>query len=119
MASSGENEDFSWPNSGQDGPDFEWEHVPIEIPPISPISSKETEDNKGEEGKIPSVKGIQLEGEVTDDTEEKVRSFEKYNPTPEELKGLPDNLDEIFEKHGDEIIIEDENGKNMHIYYLF
>ena len=89
MASSGENEDFSWPNSGQDGPDFEWEHVPIEIPPISPISSKETEDNKGEEGKIeqklPSVKGIQLGGEDTEDTEEekplpKVRTFEKYNP---------------------------------------
>ena len=40
-------------------------------------------------------------------------------PPPEELKALPDNLDEIFDKHGDDIIIEDENGRNMHIYYLF
>ena len=121
MAYSGENEDFSWPMSGQDGPDFEWEHVPfeipvpIEIPPISPISSKE----------LPSVKGIQLGGEDTEDTEEekplpKVRTFERYNPSPEELKALPDNLDEIFDKHGDELIIQDdENGKSMHIYFLF
>merc|ERR1712030_239526 len=43
-----------------------------------------------------------------------------YNPSPEELKALPDNLDEIFDKHGDEIIIEeDETGRNMHIYYFF
>ena len=140
MASSGENEDYKWPNSGQDGPDVEWEHVPIEIPeipPISPISSKGTEDevpedDKGEEGKLPSVEGIQLGGEVSgentkDETEEekpltplrrpKVRTWERYNPSPEELKALPDNLDEIFDKHGDELIIQDdENGKSMHIF---
>ena len=29
-------------------------------------------------------------------------------------------MDEIFDKHGDEIIIEDdETGRNMHIYYFF
>ena len=106
MAYSGENEDFSWPMSGQDGPDFEWEHVPIEIPVPIEILPISPEDHKGEEGIIPSVKGIQLEGEVkgevTDDTE-KLRSFEKYNPTPEELKGLPDKkfLDPIFQKHRD------------------
>ena len=68
----GEKEDWNWPISGNDGPDVEWEHVPIPPPsPISsnifnpPISSKEKEDgvkedNKGE--KLPSVEGIQLGG---------------------------------------------------------
>ena len=103
------NEDFSWPMSGQEGPDFEWEHVPIEmpapleIPQILPLSP---DDHEGEEGTIPSV---------TDDTE-KVRSFEW-----EEVKGLPDKkfMDDLFDKLGNEIIIEDENGKNRHYYYLF
>ena len=124
------NENFSWPMSGQDGPDFEWEHVPIEmpvpleIPQILPISP---DDHEGEEGTIPSVRNIQLEGKVkgevkgevtddpTDDTE-KVRSFEW-----EEVKGLPDKkfMDDLFDKLGNEIIIEDENGKNRHFYYLF
>ena len=133
MASSGEVEDWNWPKSGQEGPDVEWEHVPI--PPVSPpspitsnifippISSKETDDNKGEEKKeqkLPSVEGIQLEGEDEKGALPKVRTFEKYNPSPEELKALPDNLDEIFDKHGDDIILEDdENGRNQHIYYFF
>jgi len=99
------NEDFSWPMSGQEGPDFEWEHVPIEmpapleIPQILPLSP---DDHEGEEGTIPSV---------TDDTE-KVRSFEW-----EEVKGLI--FMDLFDKLGKEIIMEDENGKNRHYYYLF
>ena len=29
-------------------------------------------------------------------------------------------MDEIFDKHGDDIILEDdENGRNQHIYYFF
>ena len=133
----GENEDWNWPISGQDGPDVEWEHVPIPPPsPISsnifipPISSKETEDNKGEEGqkeqKLPSVEGIQLGGEEEEKgalpkvKSPKVRTFERYIPSPEEIKALPDNMDEIFDKHGDDIILEDdEDGKNQHIYFLF
>ena len=50
----------------------------------------------------------------------KVRTFERYIPSPEEIKALPDNMDEIFDKHGDDIILEDdEDGKNQHIYFLF
>ena len=100
------NENFSWPMSGQDGPDFEWEHVPIEMPVPLEILPISPDDHEGEEGTIPSV---------TDDTE-KVRSFEW-----EEVKGLPDKkfMDDLFDKLGNEIIIEDENGKNRHFYYLF
>ena len=101
------NEDFSWPMSGQEGPDFEWEHVPIEmpapleIPQILPLSP---DDHEGEEGTpIPSV---------TDDTIQKVRSFEW-----KEVKGLI--FMDLFDKLGKEIIMEDENGKNRHYYYLF
>ena len=127
----GEKEDWNWPISGNDGPDVEWEHVPIPPPsPISsnifnpPISSKEKEDNKGE--KLPSVEGIQLGGEEEEKgalpkvKSPKVRTFERYIPSPEEIKALPDNMDEIFDKHGDDIILEDdEDGKNQHIYFLF
>ena len=101
------NEDFSWPMSGQEGPDFEWEHVPIEmpvpleIPQILPLSP---DDHEGEEGTpIPSV---------TDDTIQKVRSIEW-----KEVKGLI--FMDLFDKLGKEIIMEDENGKNRHYYYLF
>ena len=127
----GEKEDWNWPISGNDGPDVEWEHVPIPPPsPISsnifnpPISSKEKEDNKGE--KLPNVEGIQLGGEEEEKgalpkvKSPKVRTFERYIPSPEEIKALPDNMDEIFDKHGDDIILEDdENGRNQHIYYFF
>ena len=127
MASGGENEDWNWPNSGQDGPDFSWEHVPI--PPIPPIPSKSTEENKSEEGKkeekLPTVEDVQLGGEDSEEEKPleplrrpKVRTLERYNPSPEELKALPDNMDEIFDKHGDDIIIEETDGKR-HIYYFF
>ena len=133
----GEKEDWNWPISGNDGPDVEWEHVPIPPPsPISsnifipPISSKETEDNKGEEGqkeqKLPSVEGIQLGGEEEEKgalpkvKSPKVRTFERYIPTPEEIKALPDDMEQIFDKYGDDIILEDdEDGNNLHIYFHF
>ena len=151
MASSGDNDEYKWPNSGQDGPDVEWEHVPIEIPgPISwppipemaeiptifPPISRETEDQppedtKEEEAKLPSVEDMKLEGEDTkEDTKDEsqedkpkiqVSTLERYFPSPQEVKETyPDNLDELFDKHGDELIIQDdENGKPVHIFFLF
>ena len=55
----GEKQEWNWPMSGNDGPDVEWEHVPIPdpipdpIPPPPPVK----EDNKGE-GKLPRVECI-------------------------------------------------------------
>ena len=124
MASGGENEDWNWPNSGQDGPDFSWEHVPI-----PPIPSKSTEENKSEEGKeeekLPTVEDIKLGGEDSDAEKPleplrrpKVRNLERVNPSPEDLKAIPDDMDDIFAKHGDDIIIEENSGKR-HIYFFF
>ena len=136
----GEKEEWNWPMSGNEGPDVEWEHVPIPdpIPPPSSISSNEKEDgvkedNKGE-GELPSVEGIQLGGgkeekgalpktpkeEPKEISTPKVRTFERYIPTPEEIKALPDDMEQIFDKYGDDIILEDdEDGNNLHIYYHF
>ena len=167
MASSGDNDEYKWPNSGQDGPDVEWEHVPIEIPgpiswppipemaetptfpPISPgtedqvakdagdetkedqVAKDAGDETKEEEAKLPSVEDMKLEGEDTkEDTKDEsqedkpkiqVSTLERYYPSPQEVKETyPDNLDELFDKHGDELIIQDdENGKTMHIFFLF
>merc|ERR1712121_551513 len=49
----------------------------------------------------------------------KVSTLERYYPSPQEVKEtFPENLDELFEKHGDDLIIEDdENGEPIHIYF--
>ena len=49
----------------------------------------------------------------------KVSTLERYYPSPQEVKEtFPENLDELFEKYGDDLIIEDdENGKPSHIYF--
>ena len=46
----GEQQEYIWPMSGNDGPDVEWEHVPIPgpIPPPPPVK----------EGKLPRVECI-------------------------------------------------------------
>ena len=50
----GEKQEWNWPMSGNDGPDVEWEHVPIPdpipdpIPPPPPVK----------EGKLPRVECI-------------------------------------------------------------
>ena len=151
MASSGNNEEYKWPNSGQDGPDVEWEHVPIEIPeipgpipemaeiptfpPISPGTEDQVPEDAGdetkeEEAKLPSVEDMKLEGAEGEDESppltpvpkmKQVSTLERYYPSPEEVKQTyPDNLDELFDKHGDELIIQDdENGKTMHIFFLY
>ena len=174
MASSGDNDEYKWPNSGQDGPDVEWEHVPIEIPgpiswppipemaeiptifpPISPETEDQPpEDTKEEEAKVPTVEEyMKLEGAEGEDEslpttplrrpkiqippspltplsqsppplrrpKIQVSTLERYYPSPQEVnETYPDNLDELFDKHGDELIIQDdENGKTMHIFFLF
>ena len=167
MASSGDNDEYKWPNSGQDGPDVEWEHVPIEIPgpiswppipemaetptfpPISPgtedqvakdagdetkedqVAKDAGDETKEEEAKLPSIEDMKLEGEDTkEDTKDEsqedkpkiqVSTLERYFPSPQEVKETyPDNLDELFDKHGDDLIIQDdENGKPVHIFFLF
>merc|ERR1712121_247563 len=50
----------------------------------------------------------------------KVSTLERYYPSPQEVKEtFPENLDELFEKHGDDLIIQDdENGKPIHIFFL-
>ena len=50
-----------------------------------------------------------------------VSTLERYYPSLEEIKQTyPDNLDELFDKHGDELIIQDDpNGKTMHIFFLY
>ena len=110
-----ENEDWNWPNSGQDGPEFSWEYVPIPT----------TEENKSEgkeEENLPTVEDIKLEGEASDAEKPlrrpKVRNLERVNPSQEDLKAIPDDIDDIFAKHGDDIIIENKSGKR-HIYFLF
>ena len=150
MASSGNNEEYKWPNSGQDGPDVEWEHVPIEIPeipgpipemaeiptfpPISPGTEDQVPEDAGdetkeEEAKLPSVEDMKLEGAEGEDESPpltplpkiQVSTLERYYPSPEEVKQTyPDNLDELFDKHGDELIFQDDpNGKTMHIFFLY
>ena len=50
----------------------------------------------------------------------KVSTLERYYPSQEEIKQtFPDNLNELFEKYGDDLIFQDDpNGKAMHIFYL-
>ena len=50
-----------------------------------------------------------------------VSTLERYYPSLEEIKQTyPDNLNELFEKHGDELIFQDDpNGKTMHIFFLY
>ena len=106
------NEDFSWPMSGNEGPDFEWEHVPIqmpaplEFPQILPLPPDDHEGAPGEEGTpietIPSPPS----------TIQKVRTIQW-----EEVKGVI--FVDLFDKLDKEIIMADENGKKGHHYYLF
>jgi len=181
MASSGDNDEYKWPNSGQDGPDVEWEHVPIEIPgpiswppipemaetptfpPISPGTEDQVAKDAGDETKedqvatkedeeIPTVEEYMKQEEAEREDESlpttplrrpniqippspltplsqspppstrpkmKVSTLERYYPSPQEVKEtFPENLDELFEKYGDDLIIEDdENGKPIHIYF--
>ena len=118
-----ENEDWNsedWPTSGQDGPEFEWEYVPI---PFKTTNDKEIEEKKSEvkeEENLPSVEDIKLED--TDGEKPlrrpKVRNFSRLNPSQEDMKAIPDDLDNLFAKHGDDLMIEEKSGKR-HIYFLF
>ena len=50
----------------------------------------------------------------------KVSTLERYYPSQEEIKQtFPENLNELFEKYGDDLIFQDDpNGKGEHIFYL-
>ena len=50
-----------------------------------------------------------------------VSTLERYYPSLEEIKQTyPDNLNELFEKYGDELIFQDDpDGKTMHIFCLY
>ena len=52
--------------------------------------------------------------------EKKVSTLERYYPSQEEIKQtFPENLNELFEKYGDDLIFQDDpNGKGEHIFYL-
>ena len=199
MSSSNNDEEYKWPESGNAGPDVEWEHVPIEIPeipgpaetptlpPISPgtedqgkdAGDQTKEDQKDavdgdedetkedqvatkEDEEIPTVEEYMKQEEAEQEDESlpslptgslpttpqrrpniqippspltplsqspppstrpkmKVSTLERYYPSPQEVKEtFPENLDELFEKHGDDLIIQDdENGKAIHIFFLF
>ena len=112
--------------SGNDGPDVEWEHVPIPdpipdpIPPPPPVK----------EGKLPRVEcileciqlgGVKDEkGALPKTPKEEPMYFVRYIPTPEEIKVLRDDMEQIFDKYGDDIILEDdEDGNTLHIYFHF
>ena len=191
MSSSNNDEEYKWPESGNAGPDVEWEHVPIEIPeipgpaetptlpPISPGTedqgkdagdqtkedqvakdagdgdedeTKEDQVATKEDEEIPTVEEYMKQEEAEREDESlpttplrrpniqippspltplsqspppstrpkmKVSTLERYYPSPQEVKEtFPENLDELFEKYGDDLIIEDdENGKPSHIYF--
>ena len=196
MSSSNNDEEYKWPESGNAGPDVEWEHVPTEIPeipgpaetptlpPISPgtedqgkdAGDQTKEDQKDavdgdedetkedqvatkEDEEIPTVEEYMKQEEAEQEDESlptgslpttpqrrpniqippspltplsqspppstrpkmKVSTLERYYPSPQEVKEtFPENLDELFEKHGDDLIIQDdENGKPIHIFFLF
>ena len=176
MSSSNNDEEYKWPESGNAGPDVEWEHVPIEIPeipgpaetptlpPISPGTedqgkdagdqTKEDQVATKEDKEIPTVEEYMKQEEAEREDESlpttplrrpniqippspltplsqspppsrrpkmKVSTLERYYPSPQEVKEtFPENLDELFEKHGDDLIIQDdENGKAIHIFFLF
>ena len=192
MSSSNNDEEYKWPESGNAGPDVEWEgDVPIEIPeipgpaetptlpPISPgtedqgkdAGDQTKEDQKDavdgdedetkedqvatkEDEEIPTVEEYMKQEEAEREDESlpttplrrpniqippspltplsqspppstrpkmKVSTLERYYPSPQEVKEtFPENLDELFEKHGDDLIIQDdENGKAIHIFFLF
>ena len=127
MSSSNNDEEYKWPESGNAGPDVEWEgDVPIEIPeipgpaetPTLPPISPGTEDQGKDAGD--QTKEDQKDAVDGDEDETKeVSTLERYYPSPQEVKEtFPENLDELFEKYGDDLIIEDdENGKPSHIYF--
>ena len=175
MSSSNNDEEYKWPESGNAGPDVEWEgDVPIEIPeipgpaetptlpPISPGTedqgkdagdqTKEDQVATKEDEEIPTVEEYMKQEEAEREDESlpttplrrpniqippspltplsqspppstrpkmKVSTLERYYPSPQEVKEtFPENLDELFEKYGDDLIIEDdENGKPSHIYF--
>ena len=199
MSSSNNDEEYKWPESGNAGPDVEWEgDVPIEIPeipgpaetptlpPISPGTedqgkdagdqtkedqvakdagdgdedeTKEDQVATKEDEEIPTVEEYMKQEEAEQEDESlptgslpttpqrrpniqippspltplsqspppstrpkmKVSTLERYYPSPQEVKEtFPENLDELFEKHGDDLIIQDdENGKAIHIFFLF
>ena len=52
--------------------------------------------------------------------EKKVSTLERYYPSQEEIKQtFPENLNELFERYGDDLIFQDDpNGKGEHIFYL-
>ena len=105
------------------------------FPPISPGTEDQVPEDAGdetkeEEAKLPSVEDMKLEGAEGEDESppltpvpkmKQVSTLERYYPSPEEVKQTyPDNLDELFDKHGDELIIQDDpNGKTMHIFFLY
>ena len=114
-----ENEDWNsedWgPTSGQDGPEFEWEYVPI---PFKATEDKEKSEVKEEN--LPSVEDIKLEDSDGEKPlrRPKVRNFSRLNPSQEDMKAIPDDIEDLFAKHGDDLMIEEKSGKR-HIYFLF
>ena len=48
----------------------------------------------------------------------KVRNFSKVNPSVEDMEGIPEDIEDLFEKHGDDLMIEEKSGER-HIYSLW
>ena len=126
MASGNETSGNCGPTSGNCGPDFEWEYVPI---PFEATDDKELHDKKEIEEKsevkenLPSVEDMKLEdtdGEkpVTPEVKSKVRNFSRLNPSEEDMEAIPDDIEDLFAKHGDDLMIEEKSGER-HIYFLF
>ena len=69
---------------------------------------KKLEGAEGEDEPMPQMKQVST-------------LSERYNPTPEEIKQTYPYLDELFMKHGDDLIFQDNpNGKElMHIFFLY
>ena len=72
--------------SGNSEPDIEWEYVPIPF--------EDTDDKKAVE----------------------VKSEVKGNlPSEEDMKGIPEDIEDIFDRHGDDLMIDNSG----HIYSLW
>ena len=105
--------------SGNSEPDIEWEYVPI---PFEDTDDKKEIEVKSEvQENLPSVEDMKLEdtdGEkpVTPEVKSKVRNFSRLNP-PEEDMEKPDDIEDLFAKHGDDLMIEEKSGER-HIYSL-
>ena len=107
--------------SGNSEIDFEWEYVPI---PFEDTDDKKAVEEKSEvKENLPSVEDMKLEdtdGEkpVTPKVKSKVRNFSRLNPSEEDMEGIPDDIEDLFAKHGDDLMIEEKSGER-HIYFLF